>query len=260
MKMMKLIVGVVLMLFINSTNLIANNEDSPFSAISLTTAKELAQNEGKYIFVDFYADWCVPCKWMDETTYADKNVLKVLNDGFVSVKINIDDFDGYTLKEEYNVTVLPTVIVLDQSGKVIRRYEESMSPSKLKDILQDISIDNNNFKHTENVAPSAFDKNNDSGNLMKNDNSNLDEIVIVKTNKSYRVQVGVYTDYANTLNIVNNLNANFDEPVVVLNSYLNSKTVYKIVVGDFDNKEGADLLKNKIFERFNIKGFVTVFE
>jgi hypothetical protein len=42
---------------------------------------------------------------MDETTYADRRVLGALKADFVSVKVNIDDFDGFTLKEEYNVTV-----------------------------------------------------------------------------------------------------------------------------------------------------------
>ena len=122
-----------------SNNAYSGNIDSPFSDISFTTAKELAAVEGKMVYIDFYANWCVPCKWMDETTYSDKKIISSLTQNFIPVKINIDDFDGYTLKEEYNVKVLPTVIILDENGRVIKRFEESLPPSKLKDVLEDVS-------------------------------------------------------------------------------------------------------------------------
>lgn len=241
----------ILVFLVAASNIKANNLENPFASISLTTAKEIAQAEGKFVFIDFYADWCVPCKWMDEITYTDRNVISTLQNDFVSVKVNIDDFDGFTLKEEYKVKVLPTVIVLDQNGKVVKRYEESMSPSKLKDILVEISgNDDSIINHNENISPSE----------LKNDNRTLDSNATVKTNKSYRVQVGAFTDYANTLNLVDNLNAQFDEPVIVMNSYVNNATVYKVFVGNFSKHEEADRLKNSIIKKFGVKGFVKSFE
>lgn len=259
MSVKSFISGFILVFLLSATILKANNWENPFASISLTTAKEIAQVESKYVFIDFYADWCVPCKWMDETTYSDRNVINTLQNDFVSVKVNIDDFDGFTLKEEYNVKVLPTVIVLDQNGKVVRRYEESMSPSKLKDILFEISGNNNSINHNENISPSELKKNDNFENL-KNDNRTLDSNATVKTNKSYRVQVGAFTDYANTLNLVDNLNEQFDEPVIVLNNYINNVTVYKVFVGDFEKHEEADRLKNSISKKFGVKGFVKSFE
>ncbi len=266
MKLLNYIPQVLLLLVIFNSNGFANKVDSPFESISLTTAKEIAQAEGKYVFIDFYADWCVPCKWMDETTYADKKVVKTLKSGFVSVKVNIDDFDGYTLKEEYNIRVLPTVIVLDQKGRVIKRYEESMAPSKLTDILVGIAgeIPDADINHDTNISPKDIKSNDNSnfnnGSDLKNDNSTLDDTVIVKTNKSFRVQVGVYTDYANTINLVDNINAKLDEPVVVLNGYLNNKTVYKVFVGDYDSIEKARSLKENLKSKLGLNGFIKVFE
>jgi len=266
MKLLNYSTRALIVLLLFSTSLSATNYDSPFESISLTTAKEMAKAEGKFVFIDFYADWCVPCKWMDETTYSDKNVVSTLKNRFVSVKVNIDDFDGYSLKEEYNIRILPTLIVLDQNGKVVKRYEESMSPTKLKDVLVGIAGDapNSVINHRTNISPKEIQKNDNrpfnDGSDLKNDNRTLDETVIVKTNKSYRVQVGVYTDYANTLNLVDNINANLDEPVVVLNSYLNDKTVYKVYVGDFDNLGEAKNLKATITAKFGLNGFVKVFE
>lgn len=242
------------MLFLLSGIAQASNEDSPFEDISLTTAKEIASAQGKYIFIDFYADWCVPCKWMDETTYADNQVVSALKSNFVPVKINIDDFDGYTLKEEYNVRVLPTIIVLDQNGRVVKRIEESMSPAKLRSVLSTIITDNGDQYH-ENVSPSQkYDNDNRTENRTEN------KPVTVKTNKVFRVQVGVFTGYANTLKLVDEINAKLNEPVVVTNSYLNDKTVYKVLVGDTEDYESAAALKQKIFDTFEIKGMIKSFE
>jgi thiol-disulfide isomerase/thioredoxin len=236
-----------------SNNAYSGNIDSPFSDISFTTAKELAAVEGKMVYIDFYANWCVPCKWMDETTYSDKKIISSLTLNFIPVKINIDDFDGYTLKEEYNVKVLPTVIILDENGRVIKRFEESLPPSKLKDVLEDISKGKpmNDDSRELNTSPSVLiDNNNDPENRLT-----------VKTNQiSYRIQVGVFSDYANTEKMLTKLYENFNEPVVVLTDYLNNKTVYKVYVGDFPTLEEAEKLKFEIERKLGIKSIIKTFE
>ena len=248
-------IGTLLVVLMLSANSFANSVESPFSGISITTAKEIASAQGKYIFIDFYADWCVPCKWMDETTYADKGVISTLQSGFVPVKVNIDDFDGYTLKAEYNIKVLPTLLIIDPSGKVIKRFEESLSPSKLKDVLTEIA-NNSNLEYNENINPENILK----SNRNSNDNRTIENPVTVKTSKSYRVQVGVFTDYANTVKLIDNLNSKFEEPVIIMNGFLNNKTVYKVVIGDYETYREAEVLKSKINQQFGIEGIIKSFE
>ncbi len=47
-----------------------------------------AQKEGKFLLVDFYTDWCKWCKVMDEKTYSDAGVQKIMRDMFVPVRLN----------------------------------------------------------------------------------------------------------------------------------------------------------------------------
>jgi len=102
---------------------------------NLAKAKKQAAAEGKPYFIDFMASWCMPCRWMDETTFSDPQVSNYINQNFIAVKVDIDDFDGFALKQQYNVKLLPTILFFDANGKLLAQYEESLAPTKMLKIL-----------------------------------------------------------------------------------------------------------------------------
>jgi len=58
-----------------------------FRHITFDQAKEAAKTEGKLIFVDFYTQWCGPCKRMAATVFPKKEIGDYLNAGFVNLKL-----------------------------------------------------------------------------------------------------------------------------------------------------------------------------
>ena len=66
---------------------------------------EVIKNEG-IVLVDFYADWCMPCKMMapvlDELS-ADAPNLKI-------VKVDIDDETALSVISKYQIRVVPTLM------------------------------------------------------------------------------------------------------------------------------------------------------
>lgn len=110
-------------------------EEVDFINDNVRTAIDRAAAEGKLVFLDFWADYCSPCKLMEKYTFTDPSVIQRMNGSYVPVRINIETFDGYDLKAQYNVKLLPTIIVLNSKGKQVARFEESMSAAKLNEIL-----------------------------------------------------------------------------------------------------------------------------
>lgn len=120
--------------FIASANPTA--EKVAFHQGSFTTAKAKAAQEGKLVFVDFVASWCMPCRWMDETTFSNPTLARYVKDNYIAVKIDIDDFDGFAYKQQYNIKLLPSILVFDSKGNLLEKIEESLPPSKMLKILQ----------------------------------------------------------------------------------------------------------------------------
>jgi uncharacterized protein len=59
---------------------------------------ELARTLKRPVLIDIGAVWCHWCHVMDQTTYSDPQVIKLINDNYVPIKIDTDerpDIDGY---------------------------------------------------------------------------------------------------------------------------------------------------------------------
>ena len=96
----------------------ALQESGDFSAISVEEAKALAERDGKLLVVDAVADWCVPCKRMDATTWSDESVIAWLTSNAVAVKLDFDE--QRELARELGVSALPTVLAFREGEEFDR--------------------------------------------------------------------------------------------------------------------------------------------
>ncbi len=76
--------------------------------VSMEEAAASAKKDGKKILVDMYTDWCGWCKRMDQTTYAQPEVVKYINENYHAVKFNAEQKESVTINGvtyKYNSSV-----------------------------------------------------------------------------------------------------------------------------------------------------------
>lgn len=170
---------------------------SNFFKGSFEEAKIIAQEEGKLFLVSFYADWCTPCNWMDETTFPDSTVQHLLNENYISFRVDIDDPEGYALKEKFALRYLPTILIFNTQSKLLLRIEETLSPVQMIQALEKYNSDENKLviKHALNTSPlihqnleSMLSKTEDKSEIPSsasaNADQNLDKTDLLKENST----------------------------------------------------------------------------
>jgi thiol:disulfide interchange protein DsbD len=83
----------------------------------LDEALARAKREKKLVVLDFFAEWCAPCKRMEKTTFADARVAALLSR---CVVIRIDTDQHVDLAARLGVVGLPDIRFVTPDGKVVR--------------------------------------------------------------------------------------------------------------------------------------------
>ena len=120
MKLNKILLLSLIML--GSTLLVhCQNQSIKFIENDLDAAKEMALESKKLIFVDAYATWCGPCKWMSANIFTNDLVADYYNENFVNLKLNMEKGDGKDFAKKYSIRAYPTLVFIDGEGNVHHR-------------------------------------------------------------------------------------------------------------------------------------------
>ncbi len=109
---------------------------------NLTQGFSVAQAQNKPVIIDFYADWCLPCKELDWKTFASPEVKAVWGD-IVGIKIDctLESQNCSEAVNRYGVIGWPTILFLDKNLQV----QEDLSvlggfvePQKMRALIEEL--------------------------------------------------------------------------------------------------------------------------
>ncbi len=100
----------------------------PFDSVLLASAAEAR----KPVLIDFSADWCIPCREMEHSTFIDPSVVSEAR-RFVRMKANLTAQDKKTeeLTSKFEIQGVPTMMLIDSAGKVAQRKVGYIGPQEM---------------------------------------------------------------------------------------------------------------------------------
>lgn len=98
-----------------------------------------AKAENKKIFLHFMTQWCGYCKKMNQTTFADDEVVSYLNRHFVSIQVDGDK--EKTLTGKYSVTGFPDNRFLDSDMNLAYRVPGFVDPLAFRFFMEYVKTD-----------------------------------------------------------------------------------------------------------------------
>ena len=101
-------------------------------------AYESSIRNNERMVVDFYADWCIPCKELDAQTFSDPMVRQELM-RFSSYKVDMTQSASPSterLRTRFKIIGMPTVLVINARGEEAERLTGFVGPDRFLEILK----------------------------------------------------------------------------------------------------------------------------
>lgn len=107
------------------------------NSLSWKQVKEKAKKEKKYIFVDVFATWCVPCKQMEREIFPQAEVGSFFNTNFINVALQMDVTkidnahvkswyaDAEWIGKTYKINEYPTYLFFNSDGDLVHLFKGS---------------------------------------------------------------------------------------------------------------------------------------
>ena len=247
------------------------------------------------LLVKFTAKWCLPCKWMDKTVFQDSQVIEFLDDKIVGISVDVDDSEGVALQTEYQVKLLPTMLLFHPEGNLLDRKVSSQNSTDVTKWIADqmslnhitpiqkvepvnnavvptISEEEAFFKQKEESVTwstqteTKINTTNQVHQTTEQNNTTTKELSTTSEPEikesvnyilgEYYVQVGAYSQFENAKAEAEKLDETFNQGASISDEILSQgKTIYKISLGSFQTLEEAQLFQ-ELLKQHKISGLI----
>ena len=105
------------------------------------TEDALTEISGRGVVIDFYADWCIPCKELDALTFSDPEVIE-LSKEFETYKADMTKSlspEVENIRERFKIVGVPTVLILNSDGEEVERITGFVNAKEFFKIISDVN-------------------------------------------------------------------------------------------------------------------------
>lgn len=115
---------------------------------------EQARKENRFVLLDLEAVWCHWCHVMDEQTYHDDAVMKIIRDRYITVRVDQDARPD--LSRRYEDYGWPATILFGPDGKEIVKRSGYIPPQRFASLLEAVIQDPTPVKYRDSEPPKQF--------------------------------------------------------------------------------------------------------
>ena len=139
--MQKFILIFTLVISISVSEGYSQNRNIVFVDSSWQEIMAIAKKENKIIFLDAYASWCGPCKWMAANMFTNDSIADYYNKNFICTSIDMEKGEGPNLRGKYAVRAYPSLIFINPDGEMV--HERVGAPQRVRDYIDMAKIAQN---------------------------------------------------------------------------------------------------------------------
>ncbi len=101
---------------------------------------ESALSSNNKIIIDFYADWCIPCKELDALTFSNEEVIRKTQN-FISIKVDMTKTmsdETEIIRNKFNIRGMPTVLIINSKGEEVERITGFVNAEEFLKIIESV--------------------------------------------------------------------------------------------------------------------------
>ncbi len=106
---------------------------------NLDEAVEAARQTDRPMMIDFWADWCAPCRIMDAEVYTDPDLITVFQEKMIGVRIHFDLQPDMVRK--FDVLALPYLVFTNSYGTVLLAHQGMLDAPGMTNIVNAFPTD-----------------------------------------------------------------------------------------------------------------------
>ena len=235
-----------------------------FLSADWSAAQQKAKAEKKLYFVDFDASYCASCRNMDASTYQDPALASFMESNVVALRLDVQDFEGAMWSQNYEVEALPTMLIFNQDGKLVKRIVGYKSAKDLmaafSEVLPKKDIKTETVKPVEQKLTSPQPIVDDEKPALKPVTTNagltnktpssvgLYELNVKRfASNGFSIQIGVYNSYDFMLEQAEKLSDKFPSQKILMHvDDIGGQRTFKLLIGNFYDKIQASEFKESL--------------